>query len=115
MRSPGERNNWLHSEYKRDYTNIHAMMHETASIKPPNGKLVRVRVEYDDHKITAARITGDFFLEPTDALADLEAALVGHSTDVDTETLVAAIETVDADLIGFDATDLATATQEALE
>ena len=71
--------------------------------------------EYDDNEITAAQITGDFFLEPADALADLEAALVGHPTDVDTETLVAAIEAVDADLIGFDATDLATVTQEALE
>ncbi len=90
-------------------------MHETASIKPPNGKLVRVRVEYDDNEITAAQITGDFFLEPADALAELEAALVGHPPDVDTETLVAAIEAVDADLIGFDATDLATVTQEALE
>lgn len=90
-------------------------MHETASIKPPNGKLVRVRIEYDDQEITGAQITGDFFLEPTDALEELEAALVGHPTDVDAETLVAAVEAVDAELIGFGATDLATATREALE
>ncbi len=88
-------------------------MQGTATVKPPGGKLVRVTVEYDDH-ITDATITGDFFLEPTDALSKLEAALVGHPTDVDTEQLVTAIEEVDAELIGFDANDLASITTEAV-
>ncbi|QSG07940.1 Lipoate-protein ligase A associated domain [Halapricum desulfuricans] len=80
----------------------------------PDGKLVEVAVSGTD-RIESARITGDFFLEPPEARAELEAAIEGHSFEVDRETLVASIESVDARLIGFDHDHLAEATLEAIE
>jgi len=88
-------------------------MDGTGSVKVPDGKLVRVHATYDD-RIESVRITGDFFLEPPEALADLEAALEGQPADASEDELRAAVEGVDAQLIGFDAVDLAAATVEAV-
>ncbi len=88
-------------------------MQATESVKVPDGKLVRVTVTADE-TIEDVEITGDFFLEPPEALADLEAAIVGHSVDVSAGTLESAIASVEADLIGFDAADLAGVTVEAI-
>lgn len=88
-------------------------MQATESVKVPDGKLVRVAVTYDD-AIETAEITGDFFLQPPEALEDLQAAIEGQPADVDVETLTDRIAAVDADLIGFDASDLAEITVEAL-
>lgn len=89
-------------------------MQATASVKVPDGKLVQVDVTYGDD-IEAVAITGDFFLQPPEALADLEAAIEGQPADVDVETLTERIAAVDADLIGFSASDLAEITVEALQ
>lgn len=89
-------------------------MDRSGSIKVPDGKLVEVTVSGTD-RIESAQVTGDFFLEPPDARADLEAAIEGHSLEVDRETLLDAIESVDAQLIGFDADHLVEATLEAIE
>lgn len=88
-------------------------MDGTGSVKVPDGKLVRVHATYDD-RIESVRITGDFFLEPPEALADLEAALEGHPVDASEGDLQEAVEGVNAELIGFDAGDLAAATVEAV-
>lgn len=89
-------------------------MQATASVKPPDGKLVRVTVTYGD-TIDTVELTGDFFLEPPAARTALEAALEGHAVDVSPATLEAAINTVDAELIGFTAADLAAATLAAID
>lgn len=89
-------------------------MDHSGSVKVPSGKLVEVAVS-GNRRIESARVTGDFFLEPPEARADLEAAIEGHSFEVDRETLLEAIEGVDAQLIGFDADHLVEATMEAIE
>jgi len=89
-------------------------MHNSATVNVPDGKLLEVGLSYDD-RITDVRLTGDFFLEPPESRAALEAAIEGQPVDVAHETLVEAIERVDARLIGFDAGHLADATLEALE
>lgn len=89
-------------------------MEATGSVKVPDGKLVRVSVTYDE-TIESVRITGDFFLEPPEALEDLEAAIEGLRADASEDDIVDAIEQVDAQLIGFGPEDLAAATMEALE
>ncbi|WP_253736865.1 hypothetical protein [Halohasta salina] len=89
-------------------------MHNSATVNVPDGKLLEVGLSYDD-RITDVRLTGDFFLEPPESRRALEAALEGQPVDVAHETLVEAIEAVDARLIGFDAGHLADATLEALE
>lgn len=90
------------------------IMHNSATVNVPDGKLLEVSVSYDD-RITDVRLTGDFFLEPPESRAALEAAIEGQPVDVSRERLVEAIEAVDARLIGFDAEHLAAAVLEALE
>ncbi len=86
----------------------------TASRKVPNGKLVSVRVAYDE-RITACALRGDFFLEPPEALADLERAVEGLPADATVDRIAAAVETVDATLVGFDATDVGRAVRAAVD
>lgn len=88
-------------------------MSETASRKVPDGKLVRVTAEVDEtiHDVT---ITGDFFLEPPEARTELEAAIEGQPVDVSESALIDAIRSVDAQLIGFDAEDLAAVVREVM-
>ncbi len=88
-------------------------MDGAATIKVPDGKLIELRATYDD-RYEDVTITGDFFLEPPAALADLEAAIEGQPTDADREQLAKAVAAVDAELIGFAATDLAAAAREAV-
>jgi hypothetical protein len=89
------------------------MVESTGSVKVPNGKLVRVTVRHDDG-IGSVRIRGDFFLEPPEALADLEAAVESLSVDASREEVAEAVSAVDAELIGFGPEDVADATVEAL-
>ncbi|WP_181685189.1 lipoate protein ligase C-terminal domain-containing protein [Halorhabdus salina] len=84
-----------------------------ASKKVPDGKLVRVDIDVEE-RIDTVTITGDFFVEPPEARRDLETAIEGHPVDVDRETILAALEAVEATLIGFAASDLADLTMEAL-
>ncbi|MFB6299220.1 MAG: hypothetical protein ABEH65_03065 [Halobacteriales archaeon] len=88
-------------------------MTETASRKVPDGKLVRVTADVND-TIQNVTITGDFFLEPPEARTDLEDAIEGQPADVSEATLVEAIQAVDAQLIGFEASDLAAVIREVV-
>ncbi|MBI4009717.1 MAG: lipoate--protein ligase family protein [Candidatus Aenigmarchaeota archaeon] len=64
-------------------------MDGVASEKVAGGKLVRVKVNYDN-VINSINIYGDFFLHPEDAIEDIERSLIGLKTDVD-ESLIAGI------------------------
>ncbi|WP_336857393.1 biotin/lipoate A/B protein ligase family protein [Sinomonas albida] len=85
--------------------------------KVPGGKLVVADLATERGAITWASINGDFFLEPDEALADLNAALVGLSTDSPNATISAAIAesagpgTV---MFGFDPESIAVAVRRAL-
>lgn len=55
------------------------MLREAAARqKVPGGKLLAVRLEYDE-RIESIQILGDFFVVPEDALPVIEEALVGAS------------------------------------
>lgn len=88
--------------------------------KVRGGKLVTAEVETDGEVITAAHVFGDFFLEPDDALEDIDAALVGRRVDESASALARAItERLDrrsepVQLIGFDAEAVAIAVRRAL-
>jgi len=45
------------------------------SYKVPNGKLIRVKVEFENELIIKVQITGDFFIHPEESIDDLELAL----------------------------------------
>ena len=75
-----------------------------ASEKIPNGKLVKVEVEYDS-MIRRVKITGDFFLHPEDAINQIEQSLAGASV-YDDEGLLAervrrVVESSGAIVVGF--------------
>lgn len=89
-------------------------MKSKSSVKVPDGKLVKIEVEYDD-KIEDVKIRGDFFIQPPEALEELENAVEGLEKDASEQDIMLALESVDADLIGFSAEHVAEALKEAVE
>jgi len=85
--------------------------------KVAGGKLVRVEGHANAGVITDARISGDFFLEPDEALGDLDTALLGVPVDTDAFELARRLTSGLRDgarLIGFDTHDVAVAVRRGL-
>ncbi len=85
--------------------------------KVPGGKLVVVDLETDGGVIRRATLSGDFFLEPDDALERIDAALTGAPTDSTAAALAARIDAVLGDgvvMIGFSSDAVAVAVRRAL-
>jgi len=85
--------------------------------KVPGGKLVAAEVEVDNGVLSAVRISGDFFLEPDDALEDIDRALTGLPEDASVagmSAMVAAAIGPDTHLIGFDTDAVAIAVRRAV-
>lgn len=85
--------------------------------KVPGGKLVVADLSASDDVISKARISGDFFLEPDDALERINAALVGASVSAPAAALAARINVALGDgavLLGFSADAVAVAVRRAL-
>ena len=89
----------------------------TGEYKTPGGKLVRVELDVADGVIVSASVSGDFFLEPDDALGVINEALVGAPTALGTPALATRIEDAlppGVQLVGFDANAVASAAGRAL-
>lgn len=85
--------------------------------KVPGGKLVLADVEVDQGELARVRISGDFFLEPDEALEDINAALRGAAADADAETLAARVRAgldEHVRLVGFTPEAVAVAVRRAL-
>lgn len=84
--------------------------------KVTGGKLVVADLEVQDARITAVVLSGDFFLEPDEALGWMSRALVGLPTDLSVAELTAAVDRAAgaAVLVGFDARAVALAVLRAL-
>ncbi|KHL00307.1 lipoyl protein ligase domain-containing protein [Sinomonas humi] len=85
--------------------------------KVPGGKLVVADLVTDDGVITKASINGDFFLEPDEALDDINEALVGLSSEAPNVAITAAVhDAVDSSAVmfGFDPAAVAVAVRRAL-
>ncbi|MBM6623359.1 lipoate--protein ligase family protein [Micrococcaceae bacterium RIT802] len=89
--------------------------------KVPGGKLVVADLEVATWeappRIVRANINGDFFLEPDDALDDINAALVGLEASAPHSAVREAVEEAvddDAVMFGFDPAAVATAVRRAL-
>ncbi|MEE6273008.1 biotin/lipoate A/B protein ligase family protein [Georgenia sp. MJ206] len=85
--------------------------------KVPGGKLVAVDVEVDDGRLTGVSVSGDFFLEPDDALADINRALTGMPQEAGVAELARAIDTAlapDVRLVGFTTEAVGIAVRRAL-
>ncbi|GAB2736279.1 biotin/lipoate A/B protein ligase family protein [Salinifilum aidingensis] len=72
--------------------------------KVPDGKLVKVDAAVVDGRLSEVRVSGDFFLEPDDALEQLNRSLTGASSDAELGELVERMRSglpSDARLVGF--------------
>ncbi len=72
--------------------------------KVPGGKLVVVDLDVLDGRIANFHLAGDFFLEPDEALASIDAAVNGLPVEADTRAVAAAVREAlptDAVLLGF--------------
>ncbi len=91
----------LHGEYKR-----------------PGGKLVVVDLRVIDGLLADVEVSGDFFLEPPEALDDIVGALNGAPADASEAELASRISASlgsEAVLMGFDAQGVAVAVRRAVE
>ncbi|GAA3758307.1 biotin/lipoate A/B protein ligase family protein [Microbacterium kribbense] len=85
--------------------------------KVPGGKLVVVDLNVRDGLIADFHLAGDFFLEPDDALADIDAAVNGMPATADSAAIAAAVRAAlpeGAALLGFTPESVGTAVRRAL-
>jgi len=85
--------------------------------KVPGGKLVVVDLEVREGRIADFHLAGDFFLEPDDALAAIDAAVDGLPGTADVATIAAAVRGAlpeGAQLLGFTPESVGTAVRRAL-
>jgi len=82
--------------------------------KVKGGKLIKVALEVEGDVIKSAKIYGDFFLYPEDAIEHIEQALKGVRLTSDFEPIIAeAVKKSGAELLGFSVEDLAAAVRLA--
>lgn len=85
--------------------------------KVPGGKLVAIDIEASEGRITRAALSGDFFLEPDEALDDINGALMGMPDQSSADDLAAAIAArlpEGARLMGFSPEAVGIAVRRAL-
>jgi lipoate-protein ligase A len=85
--------------------------------KVPGGKLVVVDLDVVDSTIANFRLAGDFFLEPDEALENINDAVNGLPADSDAATIAAAVRAglpENATLLGFSAEAVAVAIRRSL-
>ncbi len=85
--------------------------------KVPGGKLVVAEVEAADGLLTRVSISGDFFLEPDEALGAIDAALTGLPDTSTAATLAVSVADAlgqDVTMVGFDPDSVAVAVRRAL-
>ena len=82
-----------------------------AQRKVPGGKLVRIDADCQEGVLSRVRITGDFFVQPEEALAGIErdlnaSRLNGHESDLELKVDVI-VSSNGATLLGFGPKDIA--------
>jgi lipoate-protein ligase A len=85
--------------------------------KVPSGKLVVIDLDEADGRLTNVRLSGDFFLEPDEALQAIDSALTGAAVSSTAEELTARIEhalPAGTVMFGFSSASVATAVRRAL-
>ncbi|WP_321286026.1 biotin--protein ligase [Alcaligenes phenolicus] len=88
-----------------------------AEYKVPGGKLVVIDLDVKDHMIEQARLSGDFFLEPPEALGLINQALQGLSVNSSAEEIAAHVSRVlpaDIEMFGLDPQAIGVVVRRAL-
>jgi hypothetical protein len=85
--------------------------------KTPSGKLVVVDFGIEDGRLSEVVVSGDFFLEPPEALADIVRALEGARADLGEEGFAGRIRDAlgeGVEMVGFSPEAIAQATVRGL-
>ena len=85
--------------------------------KVPGGKLVVADVHVDGGMLARVSISGDFFLEPPEALAEIDRALTGLAADASETEIALAIAVAlppGTEMFGFSPEAVAVAIRRAL-
>ena len=85
--------------------------------KTPSGKLVVVECSVGSGRLADVEVSGDFFLEPPEALGEITATLEGMDAGLDAEAIAARLRDAlgpDVAMVGFDAESVAQAVRRAL-
>ena len=87
-------------------------MHAEIIHKIPNGKLVRLFLDFDTTHLLSIKICGDFFIHPEETVLDMERALTHLPIECGSarakRLLDRAVEGTHAQLIGLDTLTLST-------
>lgn len=93
-------------------------MEGVATEKVPGGKLLRIKVEYDD-KIKNIKITGDFFAHPEEGITEIENLLRGTKKDEDekiiSEKISELVSSKNIQLVGIDSAAISRVTKAAMK
>jgi lipoate-protein ligase A len=103
---------WLHLDglpASGDSVKISEGVNVIEGVHKAPGGLVRATVAVKDGSIDGLVLSGDFFMEPAEALVELQEALVGVPHDPDTVLGVVKRQLADVDAPGLDAQDVAAA------
>lgn len=85
--------------------------------KTRGGKLVVADFGVTDGRLSGVRISGDFFLEPPEALSRITSALEGSPADLEEDTLAARVrDGLDegVEMVGFSPESVAAAVRKGL-
>lgn len=85
--------------------------------KTPSGKLVVVDLEVRGGRLAEVVVSGDFFLEPAEALDAITAAIEGAPADLDEDAIAARVRSAvgpEVEMVGFTPASVAGAVWRAL-
>ncbi|WP_248642771.1 biotin--protein ligase [Thermomonas fusca] len=86
--------------------------------KMPGGKLVVADVAIEHGRLAQVALSGDFFLEPDEALDAINAALAGQGADADVDVLAAVVQAAlpaQVRMYGISADAVAVAVRRAID
>lgn len=95
-----------------------AGMHGHGEYKMPGGKLVVADVTIAGARLAQVALSGDFFLEPDEALDAINAALAGQPVDLDAAALAARVQAAlpaQVRMFGISADAVAVAMRRAID
>lgn len=85
--------------------------------KTPSGKLVVVDFEVREGKLSGVKVSGDFFLEPPEALADITASLEAAAAEATEEELANRVRESageETEMVGFSPEAVAKAVRKGM-
>jgi len=93
-------------------------MHGEAAEKIVGGKLVRIKVDFND-SITNIQISGDFFIDPEECFYEIESSLKNISVNFQSDEIVEKINEIakkhSAEFVGISSEAIAKTLKEAIE